>query len=196
MSYLTYWRLSRSPFLLDRTTQEYFVSGSIADALTRVEFLVQHGRRLGLLFGPRGVSKTSFLQYFIGRMSRNPKQIPGLVDLAGSNPELFARQVRDAFWGGADRFSDSIRLSGNLSLGRTIHEIDDLILANNAIGRQPILFLDNADEASEEIFQTLSILLRRPGHWSALLTLDESLLVEIPRRISVSYTHLTLPTKA
>lgn len=179
MSYLTYWRLSRSPFSPGHPTVDYFVSGSIGDAMTRVEFLVQHSRRLGLLFGPHGVGKSSFIRYFIGRSSRFPKHLPGLVDMAGTTPDLLARRFRDALWGdpGLDRFVQ------DASLGRTLHEIDELIVANNAVGRQPILFVDNADEVSEDVFQTLGIILRRPGNWSALLAVDESLLVEIPRRI-------------
>lgn len=179
MSYLTYWRLSRSPFSPGHPTVDYFVSGSIGDAMTRVEFLVQHSRRLGLLFGPHGVGKSSFIRYFIGRSSRFPKHLPGLVDMAGTTPDLLARRFRDALWGdpGLDRFIQ------DASLGRTLHEIDELIVANNAVGRQPILFVDNADEVGEDVFQTLGIILRRPGNWSALLAVDESLLVEIPRRI-------------
>lgn len=179
MSYLTYWRLSRSPFSPGHPTVDYFVSGSIGDAMTRVEFLVQHSRRLGLLFGPHGVGKSSFIRYFIGRSSRFPKHLPGLVDMAGTTPDLLARRFRDALWGdpGLDRFVQ------DPSLGRTLHEIDELIVANNAVGRQPILFVDNADEVGEDVFQTLGIILRRPGNWSALLAVDESLLVEIPRRI-------------
>lgn len=179
MSYLTYWRLSRSPFSPGHPTVDYFVSGSIGDAMTRVEFLVQHSRRLGLLFGPQGVGKSSFIRYFIGRSSRFPKHLPGLVDMAGTTPDLLARRFRDALWGdpGLDRFVQ------DPSLGRTLHEIDELIVANNAVGRQPILFVDNADEVGEDVFQTLGIILRRPGNWSALLAVDESLLVEIPRRI-------------
>jgi type II secretory pathway predicted ATPase ExeA len=158
---------------------DYFVSGTIGDAMTRVEFLVQHSRRLGLLFGPHGVGKSSFIRYFIGRSSRFPKHLPGLVDMAGTTPDLLARRFRDALWGdpGLDRFVQ------DASLGRTLHEIDELIVANNAVGRQPILFVDNADEVGEDVFQTLGIILRRPGNWSALLAVDESLLVEIPRRI-------------
>lgn len=179
MSYLTYWRLSRSPFSPGHPTVDYFVSGTIGDAMTRVEFLVQHSRRLGLLFGPHGVGKSSFIRYFIGRSSRFPKHLPGLVDMAGTTPDLLARRFRDALWGdpGLDRFVQ------DASLGRTLHEIDELIVANNAVGRQPILFVDNADEVGEDVFQTLGIILRRPGNWSALLAVDESLLVEIPRRI-------------
>lgn len=179
MSYLTYWRLSRSPFSPGHPTVDYFVSGTIGDAMTRVEFLVQHSRRLGLLFGPHGVGKSSFIRYFIGRSSRFPKHLPGLVDMAGTTPDLLARRFRDALWGdpGLDRFVQ------DPSLGRTLHEIDELIVANNAVGRQPILFVDNADEVGEDVFQTLGIILRRPGNWSALLAVDESLLVEIPRRI-------------
>lgn len=179
MSYLTYWRLSRSPFSPGHPTVDYFVSGSIGDAMTRVEFLVQHNRRLGLLFGPHGVGKSSFIRYFIGRSSRFPKHLPGLVDMAGTTPDLLARRFRDALWGdpGLDRFVQ------DASLGRTLHEVDELIVANNAVGRQPILFVDNADEVGEDVFQTLGIILRRPGNWSALLAVDESLLVEIPRRI-------------
>jgi type II secretory pathway predicted ATPase ExeA len=99
--------------------------------------------------------------------------------MAGTTPDLLARRFRDALWGdpGLDRFVQ------DASLGRTLHEIDELIVANNAVGRQPILFVDNADEVGEDVFQTLGIILRRPGNWSALLAVDESLLVEIPRRI-------------
>ncbi len=185
MSYLTYWRLSRSPFSLRHPTRDFFVSGAIADAIARVDFLVQHGRRLGLLFGPRGVGKSSFFNYLVERCARFPKQFAGIVDFAGTNPGLLAKRFRDVLRGEPTPESWSMpnRFAETSSLGRTIHEIDELILANNTLGRQPILLLDNLDQADEDVFQTLSILLKRPGIWSAIVSVDESQLVEIPRKL-------------
>ena len=185
MSYLSHWRLSRSPFSLRQPTMDYFVSGSVAEALVRVEFLVQHSRRLGILFGPRGVGKSSFFRYFAARCSHFPRQIVGLVDFAGVTPTLLAQRFRDAILGepASERWPLKKRRGEAGSLGRAIQEIDEILLANNALGRSPLLLLDNADEADEEILQTLAILLKRPGNWSAILTVDESLLVEIPRKI-------------
>ncbi|MFO0014434.1 MAG: AAA family ATPase [Planctomycetota bacterium] len=185
MSYLSYWRLSRSPFSLRHPTMDYYLSGSISDALTRVEFLIHHGRRLGILFGPRGVGKSSFFQYFASRCTRFPKRVVGLVDFAGASPTLLARRFRDALQGeaGPERWQNESDVAEPSSLGRSIQEIDELLMVHNSIGRRPLLLLDNADEAAEDIFQTLAILLRRPGHWSAILAVDESHLVEIPRKI-------------
>jgi type II secretory pathway predicted ATPase ExeA len=178
MSYLTYWRLSRSPFSLRYPTIDYFVSGPIEDALARAEFLVQHGRRLGLLNGPHGTGKSSFFRYFLNRCSYVPKQVAGLVDLGGITPELLARRFRDLLSG--DSTDGPTETS---SLGRQIHEIDELLLANNALGRHPILLLDNADRASEDVVSALGILLRRPGIWTAILAVEEAGLVDVPRRI-------------
>jgi general secretion pathway protein A len=185
MSYLAYWRLSRSPFSVSHRTNDFFVAGSIAEALARAEFLIQHERRLGILVGPQGVGKSSFFRHLAARRSRLPRQTLAHVDFSGATPILLAERIRDRLRGeqSQDGLRDGKRPSEPESLGRIIHEIDELLLATAAIGRQGVLLLDNAQDANEEVLETLGILLKRPGNWTAILAVDDALLVELPRRI-------------
>jgi general secretion pathway protein A len=167
-----------------RNPADHFVSGSIAEALNRIQFMVQHGRRFGILYGPRGIGKSSLFRYYANYSSRFPKQLTPWIDLAGVSPAGIAKRFRDALaeeLGTADSRSEGE--SHGTSVSRYLQEFDELLLAHNAMGRRPVLLLDHAEDADKEIFQTLGILLRRPGQWSAILAMDESLLVEIPRRI-------------
>jgi general secretion pathway protein A len=185
MSYLNYWRLRRSPFSLTRPAADYFVRGSIEEAYARCEFLTTHERRLGLLVGPNGAGKSSFLRYLRTRTDCDANRNYSAIDLQGTTPVLLAEKVRDAFAGDicpTDWFVGNHR-SESRSLGKVIGEIDDALLASGALGRQHVLLFDNAEDASEDALETLGILLKRPGKWTAILAVDELVLVDLPRKV-------------
>jgi type II secretory pathway predicted ATPase ExeA len=194
MSYLRHWKLSRSPFAKPNPIYDYFVAGSVEEALARSEFLLTHRRKLGLLVGPSGAGKSLFLEHLrLRRLTKAPESI-ATVDLAGASPLAVATRVRNAV---LETSSDECRrwLGVNASIeevlssqvpacfSRVLGEIDDFLVASSAIGRRVTLLLDHAEQLSEESLQALGVLLTRPGKWSLILAVDDELLVGLPRRI-------------
>ncbi len=185
MSYLHHWRLNRSPFAAPVSASDTFAGGSVDEAAARAHFLIQHERRLGLVVGPRGGGKSTFLQLLATQRPHANHRSVVRMDLLGTSPILMAERVRDALlreptganWLG-ERRNDEPR-----SLGRLIHEIDDFLVAEAALNRHSVLLVDNAEDASEETLEAFGMLLKRPGRWSVVLTVEDSLLVELPRRI-------------
>ena len=66
----SYWGLNRKPFGWGLDPKGFFLSGVHEEALARLEFLVQHRRRLGLLVGPAGTGKSLLLEVFSATLRR------------------------------------------------------------------------------------------------------------------------------
>lgn len=185
MSYLAYWKFSRSPFTSNTPHTPFFRSGSVAEAIARCEFLIQHGRRLGILVSPSGCGKSSLLKHLCAGQAKAPRQVATLVEFSGASPVLLGLRIRDGLLGESapEAWLNTQGRSESLSLGRILHEVDDLLLASAAVGRQGVLLFDNSEDAQEETLETLGILLKRPGNWTAILSVDEARLVDLPRKI-------------
>jgi len=194
MSYLRHWKLSRSPFAKPNPLYDYFVAGSVEEALARSEFLLTHRRKLGLLVGPGGAGKSLFLEHLkLRRLTKSPESI-AKVDLVGASPIHVATRVRNAV---LETSSDERQVGlGSMAwneekgvaqtpscFSRVLGEIDDFLIASSAIGRRVTLLLDHAEQLSEESLQALGVLLTRPGKWSLILAVDEESMLGLPRRI-------------
>ncbi|MBM3965139.1 MAG: hypothetical protein FJ308_08745 [Planctomycetes bacterium] len=194
MSYLRHWKLSRSPFAKPNPLYDYFVAGSVEEALARSEFLLTHRRKLGLLVGPSGAGKSLFLEHLrLRRLTKSPESITK-VDLVGASPIHVATRVRNAVLEtssdecgvglGAMAWNEETGVSHASScFSRVLGEIDDFLIASSAIGRRVTLLLDHAEQLAEESLQALGVLLTRPGKWSLILSVDEDSMVGLPRRI-------------
>jgi len=62
--YQTHWGLQESPFRGCLDPKSFYQSPTHEEALARLHFLVEHGRRLGLLTGPSGSGKSLLLEVF------------------------------------------------------------------------------------------------------------------------------------
>jgi type II secretory pathway predicted ATPase ExeA len=194
MSYLRHWKLSRSPFAKPHPIYDYFVAGSVEEALARSEFLLNHRRKLGLLVGPSGAGKSLFLEHLrLRRLTKSPESI-AKVDLVGASPLAVATRVRNAVLEtssdecglgsrGLALFSEGFTSQLPACFSRVLGEIDDFLVASSVIGRRVTLLLDHAEQLSEESLKALGVLLTRPGKWSLILAVDEESMVGLPRRI-------------
>ncbi len=59
--FLTHWGLSRSPFGGPLNPADYHASPTHEEALARMMYLIDNGRRLGLLLGQAGTGKSLLL---------------------------------------------------------------------------------------------------------------------------------------
>jgi general secretion pathway protein A len=123
------------------------------EALARLHFLADRGRKLGLLRGIAGVGKTSLLRQFMAERRRMSDDVT-LLDLTGADGRELLSQIAQRF----DR-----RRTIDLSRITLWRAIADRLWTNHLQRIPSLLLLDNLDLATEE---ASSIVLR-------LLQLDE-----------------------
>ncbi len=173
MSYLRHWKLSRSPFTLGSTGQGIFTGGTMEEALARSDFLVSQEKRLGLVLGPSGVGKTTFLKYFCkARKSQFIRENLVKIDLRCADGETVPNRILNSFYPFQERLST--KQNG-------WSKITDLLYAESAIGHRTVLLFDNLHGQYEDVFQAISQLWSLQTGWSMLLCLDDDAIVNLPR---------------
>ncbi len=173
MSYLRHWKLSRAPFKLGPTGRGIFTGGTIEEALARSDFLVSQEKRLGLVLGPSGVGKTTFLKYFCkARKSQFNRENLAMVDLRSADGETVANRILNSF----SQFQEGLSPKQDCW-----SKINDLLYAESAIGHRTVLLFDNLQGHYEDIFHAISQLWNSQMGWSMLLCLDDDAIVNLPR---------------
>lgn len=80
--YQSHWGLSKSPFRGCLDPDFFHQSPTHEEALARLHFLVEHGRRLGLLMGQPGSGKSLLLEVFSRQLNRRGSKV-ARVNLSG-----------------------------------------------------------------------------------------------------------------
>jgi general secretion pathway protein A len=175
MSHLRHWKLARSPFAVSPTGRNVFTGGSIEEALARCDFLVAQEKRLGLVIGPSGVGKTTFLKHFgRTRANENPRERMALVDLRSAHSEIVPARILQS-------------LAPHESIPTNVQDcwskIQDCLFSESAIGHRTVILLDNVHDVGEDIYQAVSQLWCLDMQWSMLLAVDDETIVNLPRWI-------------
>ena len=148
MSYLRHWKLPRSPFTIGVNGRGMFTGGTTEEAMARSEFLVEQGKRLGLVIGPSGVGKTTFLKHFCKtRNSRAPRENLAMIDLRCADGDMVANRILNAF---------DPRQDTQLSMQNCWSRINDHLFAESAIGHRTVLLLDNVHDVNDNVYQAIS----------------------------------------
>jgi len=92
--YQTHWGLRESPFRGCLDPKSFYQSPTHEEALARLHFLVEHGRRLGLLTGPSGSGKSLLLEVFGSQLRRHGLPVARL-NLLGLEPAEMLWQLAD-----------------------------------------------------------------------------------------------------
>ncbi len=175
MSYLRHWKLPRSPFIIGANGRGMFTDGTTEEAMARSEFLVEQGKRLGLVIGPSGVGKTTFLKHFCKtRNSLSPRENLALIDLRSADGDMLASRILSAI----DPCQDT-----PLSTQNCWSRINDHLFAESAIGHRTVLMLDNVHDVNDNVYQTISQLWSAQIPWCMLLSVDDDSIVNLPRWI-------------
>jgi len=159
----SYWGLSRGPFGWGLDPKGFFLSGVHEEALARLEFLVQHRRRLGLLVGPAGTGKSLLLEVFSGNLRRAGWPVARITPAGTTESQLL--------W-------DLL-----IGLGRLPHprspssqrwqQLFDRFREARWVGQPVVILCDQMESAGEEARQTISRLLahiHRP-EWAVTIVL-------------------------
>jgi len=138
--YESYWKLDHSPFR-SGVDPEHFYNSSVHDeALARLEFLVEHRRRMGLVLGPPGCGKTLLLEVFSRQLRRTGARV--------ANVNLLGADGNELLWSLAQQFGGFPATSASpLALWRTV---TDLISENRYQHKNTVLLFDGADDATDE----------------------------------------------
>ena len=176
MTYLRHWKLTRSPFTIGPNSRGLFTGGTIEEAMARAEFLVEQGKRMGLVIGPSGVGKTTFFKYFCKkRNSRIPGENLAIVDLRCADRNILAGRILDAF--------APCPNTQQLSIQDCWTRINDHLFAASAIGHRTVLLLDNVHDVNDDVYQAISQLWSSQNRWSMFLSVDDESIVNLPRWI-------------
>lgn len=159
--YTEYWGLDESPFsgLLD--TKYYYPSTSHEEAMARMQFLVEHQRRLGIMCGAAGSGKTLLFGRFADQL-RRAGQNAVVVSLLGMTSDEFLWQL-------ADELGESIE--PDTGIHGYWRVITDRLLVNRYQQVHSVLLLDDADEAESEVLATITRLTQWQPAADARLTL-------------------------
>jgi len=152
-----------------------FCGGTIEEALARSEFLVSQEKRLGIVLGPSGVGKTTFLKHFVRlRKAQHSRENLAMIDLRSADADLVPLRILQG-------------IAPHQELPNSRQEcwsqISDHLFSESAIGHRTVLILDNLHDVSDDFYQAISQLWSTPIRWSMFLSLDDDSIVNIPRWI-------------
>jgi GTPase SAR1 family protein len=126
----------------------FFSEGSVAEAIARINFLVESNRRLGLLVGPMGVGKTTLLQTF----ARGDRSIVRPTNIQPIYFSAIGQTETEMLKGLCRAFGDGLRSYGMVerrgeALADLWQRLSDLARASKNFERRWVVladgFLDN-----------------------------------------------------
>jgi len=135
--YANYWGLAETPFRNRLETRWFYQSPGHEEALARLLFLVENGRRCGVLTGAAGTGKSLILEVVRGEALRSGSEVAS-VDLLG-------RSSREMLW----EILAGLRRSPGIDDAphRLWRKLQDHVLANHCARGSLVLILDHLDRA-------------------------------------------------
>jgi general secretion pathway protein A len=144
--YLQHWKLAHSPFAPRYAVRHFFASPTHDEALARLQFLIDDGRRVGLLLGDRGSGKTTVLEVLRAALQREGTTAV-LVNLQGLDEDEALWQIAAAC--GLNPTREAPR-------GWLWRAVTDFLLTQRYQQRATVLLFDDAHEATPELTSLLS----------------------------------------
>lgn len=147
--YLQHWKLTHSPFAPRYAVRHFFASPTHDEALARLQFLIDDGRRVGLLFGGSGSGKSTVLEVLSASLSRGGTSV-ALLNLQGLDEGEALWKLAAAF--GLNPAADARR-------GALWRALSDYLIAQRYQQRATAVLFDDADEATADLTPLLTRLL-------------------------------------
>ena len=143
------WRLNVNPFATPQSADCFYCGEAQQEALARLRYLVDGGRRFGWLTGAAGLGKTMLLEYFAREQRRGQAGV-ALVHAGGLTPA-------DVAW----------QLAADLSLGptpgestlRLFRRLTDFAATYALLGQRALLLMDDADLSGPDLWSFLERLI-------------------------------------
>jgi len=149
--YQSHWGLEKTPFPSGLEPALFYEGAGQRESLARLRFLVDQGRRLGLVLGEPGLGKSLLIEVF-ARECRQQSRAIAQLNLMGLSSREFFCQLCVELQAPARVEDDLVRLFRLLT---------DRIYENQLQGVPTVLLLDNVDQAGPDL---LTHLLRLVHH--------------------------------
>jgi type II secretory pathway predicted ATPase ExeA len=160
--YQTYWGLSTPPFASGLDVNRFHATSSHEEALARMQFLVEHHWRAGILLADAGLGKSMTLAV-LARQLRRGRFFPVSLGLAGMTAAEFLEQLATQLGNSGSRPS--------MSPWRIVQ---DLIAAKRFEQTDLVFLFDDADEALSETLAQVDRLIRADqspnSHFTVILS--------------------------
>lgn len=140
------WTWNEAPFSTKLDIRRFFLGTTQEEALSRMHFLVDNRRRLGVLTGPAGCGKSMVLEVCAKQLRQQNRRVTkqSLIGLDGA----------EFLWRLAAGFGANPHVSATpLQLWRSI---DDQITANRYQRVSSVLIFDDVEEAETEVLTALA----------------------------------------
>ena len=152
---------NEAPFSTKLDPRRFFAGTAQEEALSRIQFLVQNRRRLGLLLAPFGCGKSMLLDVAARQLRQQNRHVV-LTTLMGMENDEF-------LWKLAAGLGANPRIDANLR--QLWRQIDDLILADRYQRIATVLLFDDVDEAETSVLTSLARLAEYDANDDSRLTL-------------------------
>ena len=150
----------KTPFAETRPGTSGGNSAAFDEAFARLQFLVDHRRRLGVLLGPAGVGKSALLARFAQKQRRAGAEV-AVVDLLGLTEQEF-------LWTLAARLKTPVGASETRF--KSWRAIGDRLLEHRCQDLHTVLLFDHPDQTSSDVLTLVLRLLHTDPSPDAKLT--------------------------
>ncbi len=163
-SYRAHWNLRETPFAGGLNPRYFFSSPVHDEALARLQFLVEHRQRLGLLLGGAGTGKSLVLDMLARDMRRLGNQV--------ANVSLLGLDLHEFLWLlAAELGLNPSRTCDVFTLWRGIN---DRLIENRYQQLDTVVLLDDAGEARPEVLEHVARLVQvnRGDGWPLVIVIS------------------------
>ncbi len=155
-----YWGLNHSPFASQLDPADYYPSPPHEEALARLDFLIDNGRRLGYLMGSSGTGKSLLLEVATRQLRRRGCHVVKL-NVVGLSGQEFVWKMASGL---------GHHLAPDASALECWRGISDRLIANRYQRLSTVILLDDFDEADREVQSAINRLCLIDQHPEARLT--------------------------
>ena len=157
----TGWTWNEAPFSTKLDTRRFFPGTTQEEALSRMHFLVDNRRRLGVLSGPSGCGKSLVLEVCAKQLRQQNRQVC-LLSLMGVQADEFLWRLAAGLGTNPNINSTSLQLW---------RKIDDQIRASRYQNVSSVLIFDDVEEAETDVLTMLARLAQSDPTDESRLTL-------------------------
>lgn len=150
--YQAHWGLEKPPFPSGADLRLFYEGASQREALARLRYLVDNGRRLGLVNADSGLGKSLLLDVFASECRQKNRAI-AQVDFLGLTTREFLWQLGGKLRAAVRVEDDPVRL---------LRQLADRMLENRLQSVATVLLLDNVDQAGPDLIAQLLRLVHHP----------------------------------
>lgn len=144
--YQSYYKFEKPPFKVVPDPNMLYVSHSVREAMSRIEFALRTGKGIVVMSGEVGTGKTTLVNRFLDKAG------PDLQTAYIFNPTLSGLQLLKTL---ADELGIHTAGMAKVDLTRALYE---LLLRNRQAGRRTVVFVDEAQALSREALEELRLI--------------------------------------